>query len=102
MKFKEKFKQIEELTELPKSENTVTIYFLIFKGNFDLKGKSFQIALSIDSTWLKSCSAMASPKFWFGGGHSPKTYSLKTFEMFWKIYKKLAQKFTKFSKLFQK
>ena len=50
MKFKEKFKQIEELTELPKSENTATIYFLIFKGNFDLKGKSFQIALSIDST----------------------------------------------------
>ena len=47
---------------------------------------------------LKSCTAMASPKFRFGG-HSAKMYSPKTFE---KFIKHLHKNFKKFSKIFQK
>ena len=45
-------------------------------------------------TWtpLMSCTAMASPKFRFGGTFS-KMYSSKTFEKILKVYKTFAQKF---------
>ena len=47
-------------------------------------------------TWipLKSCTAMASPKFRFGGGgHSAIMYLSETFENCFKVYIKIAQKF---------
>ena len=56
-------------------------------------------------TWifLNSCTAMASPKFRFEEGEHPaKMYSSKSFDNFWKIYKKNVHKnlknFPKFCK----
>ena len=54
-------------------------------------------------TWipLKSCTAMASPKFRFGGGHSAQMYSSKTFVELLKIYKQFDKNLKNSPKIFK-
>ena len=62
--------------------------------------------LNLSTPWAydekKTGGPIKKPQNFCSGGHSAKMYLSNTFEKFWQVYKKFAQKFKTLAKIFQK